>query len=422
MKKKLGMKRITFISLSLLQIISYVFIFIIFSFSKNACYESLTSLVSSISRDDSITGSANFNVKNVQSDITKNDIADDTTLCKSLTGHKTSGEFYNFRVIYNSCMDTFITFDDYEDKSLTLLPHTTSGTHYNAKNDVVFDWFEICMMFKEHGDIQYGECNTFVEIREDFARYLLAKEGLEYTKENCQTLIDTPHFITGKYVYNGASVDAKFQIANIILENKGNDTFYKNTFGDYICFYLYNKSLPCFDGYSVNFDFGTSTYDTMSNMKFIEKTFSSEKYLYEFNTFNIKESNINSANKKISQFLNIYGKISSNTKYINDNLCKYLSISLLVAVFALWFFFYIRKYTHELKWSFILKYSISFMIVYLIFHIISKTSILNIKYFSLNAITVAFIYAIISLIIMSIFIFYRRKRLVVCGIDKDIYI
>ena len=108
------------IGLLILLILSNFLNYLIFSMTKNASYEQLCSLISEVAACSS-TRSANFNVKNIDFQVPFETYNNNVTLCRQMTLSKTSGEFYNFRAMFNANETNFIVFDGFEDKTISLL-------------------------------------------------------------------------------------------------------------------------------------------------------------------------------------------------------------------------------------------------------------------------------------------------------------
>ena len=390
--------------------VSFITPFITCSFSQDAVYESLSSLIADIGVSDSKTKSSNINIF-----LKDNNpgIAQAATLvneCRSYSLNKTAQELYSFRATYNCGDDVLITLDEY-DEHVTILPHTTSGIHKNSKNENVFDWFEIKVKNDHNATIDYTQSNSFVLIRESFAKRILEKDGIEYSLSNAQYLLESPHYITGKYLLGGEEIPVKYQIANIIIENEGNDSFLNNTFGEYITMYFIQNSLPNFQGISVNMDFGSSISENKRYLKSLKTKYPFTEYEYQISRKNLKIFD-EVIETQIKDFENRYKNIDSN-KHLNNVLAIVLSCFFQIGfLLPLIIKVYKNKKVSILN---LLAPLISFVVVY---HAVLIGSKFAYKFFfTTSASAISFIFCCSSFLLM---IFLKKKYLhYILNSEKD---
>lgn len=382
-----------------------------FSLTKKASYESVSSIVTEISTNDSITKSMNLNLQNYDSEVKFSDLKESIETCRMLTYSKTSGELYNYRLGYFSEFDTYFSFNDLNIGKFSMLPHTTSGIHTNSKKENVFDWYEIKMQYNTMPQIIFNKIDTFIEIRETTAIAICENLGISYNRESFKELIDKGLFVEASFYNKGRANNIKYQIANVIIENEGQDSFYFNTFGNYFCSYLRNGSIPIMENYSINYDFGSSFIENFKSFQFLENNFSREHYKYEISKTNLIAESNSEVNNRIQLFFSEYDKIA-NRVYVDDFLLSVIHISLCAIIFST---ICLLNYKKRMRMFLFNKYSLamllfSYFCTYVLFYFLNV--ILNFAFvscFSIAGVATSLIVCVSFAIIFSIFLISQKN-------------
>ena len=400
--KKYHRKKRRIICLALF-LVSLITPFIMNSFGDDAQYEYASFLVTEISKS-SITGSANFDAQYVK-ETSILDLADFTDKCIQANYQRNAGSYYNFRVAYNSKLDTYLTLDDCEDLSISILPHTSSGSpHKNAKEENVHAAFEIKLMFdSDKTNRSNPNGTTYVYLRKTVAKTIMEKLNI-YSIDpdiNDYSLNDYEHFknnynLPVTYRFNGLNYSYKVSIANIIIPNEGYDEFFTKTFGEYItmCTNSYLKNaLPSFDGFSVNFDFGSSTFETTRYFKIINSMCNVKDFKYQFNLSNV-DTNFDVAKNNAYSVCSI---IADNTAKLKQY-AIFLPSVIIFAAFVI--VFIICNIRHKNEIVFVLDFFSFFVLHFLIYSIFFLLSHFNNKmilFFSTKAIITAIVFTVVSI-------------------------
>lgn len=307
----------------------YTASFCSFSFTSSAKVEHLANKISAISSKMSTNGCTNISFKNNNS-VEFNDIFSTTYKTLQENYYKTAGSFYNYRTVLDANYDNFIEVKELQNESVSALLHTNgSGTHKNANNENVYDWFEIKLMFEKVHEKNTNDL-SYVLIRQTMADKILEARGYLKNEEDEYNLGDYEKIVGTSlecaYKFNNSNTSCSWTIGNIILDHEGYDNYYNEVFGNYITICIYHKNaLPSFDGYSVNFDFGASTIDTV---KYINRI--NEDYINANTTVNINKRNLKE--NKISDETLSYVSENFHIKNKNDYwflVCSLASISII---------------------------------------------------------------------------------------------
>ena len=365
--------------------------YIVNSFSESACLEKTSNIISSLAKQTT-TGSMNFNAKCNSIDPDISNIQEAVSFSLNANYQKTTGSLYNFRVAYDANIEQIITLDDIDNIPVSLLLHNDSGRpHKNTKEENIHASYEIALMF-DSDEGKYNFINgtaSNVHIRESTARLILEKKGIHNpSKENFKQLIDQ-EYLNATYIYNNKKIPLRYGISNIILDNKYYDEFFYKTFGCYltICS-TYKTFLPYYSGYSVNFDFGTSVYDSTNYVSLIKKRYPSSDFDYVVNTHNFTVID-KSLERTVAELSSSFASEPSLSKNLVDVLNITLVIFCLIIYYVIFYFRNKRK-----RFNFyvdLIVIGTGFSIGYLIFFLVDKISKNLSNYFIFSSIMTSFI-------------------------------
>ena len=337
--------------------------YLLIGFEPASKKEYISSLVSELSRSTK-TNSLNLDSITKKEKVELSELNKYSDLCSAANYQNTSRTFYNFRTLYNSKICDYLTIDELEGESFSILPHTSSGSpHKNKFNENVHGVFEIKLMFDSRNtNTNRGANPSFCYIRKETADRILAYHGITLPDENDYLNLVKTFNLSVTYVYNGNNIQYCLTIANIVLPDEADDTFFYQTFGNYItlCTYpSFKDALPSYDGFSVNFDLGSSINDTSKYLDIIKEVCPTSDFFYQVNPYNQnKEFNKQTVDNVIS-FLNSYSKKTS-----------YVSVIVCFSLFALFIFFlFLISYIKKMKVNLVLDCGIIFILFFLIYFV-----------------------------------------------------
>jgi hypothetical protein len=272
--------------------------YLVFSFSADANNEQTAFAITELSKQ-SKTGAVNLDIVSFNGDYTNSSFNQIVTYCNNVNYRIQAGGNYNFKPSFRkNDYGAFLTIDELESDNITTLLHSSSGKpHKNSLGENIHSNYEFAVMFDEtEGNYQNVYNTTYFYIRENDAKKILGIDNP--TKEQYKNLIDnkTLHVT---YHYRDEMVSYNANICNIILNGKYDDVHFSNVFGTYVTTNsFYANSFPSYNGMSINFDFGTSNYDTKRYLELIRDEFSVENFKCDVNE-NVFSVSTNEQREKI---------------------------------------------------------------------------------------------------------------------------
>lgn len=278
----------------------------------------------------SSTKSLNVNIVSNKDDTTLSELNGISSSIFRLNFQKTAGDLYAFRMIFSSDAAFNIDIKDVNDNPITMLGHYSSGKpHENKLGEYIHSNFALKMMFSaSEGYYENPNSTSNICLRKSTVDKMIKIDSP--SKDDYLNFIKNNQFYV-KYAYDGKTETIPYTISNII-EEKYDDYFYSETFGEYITINSYYKDfLPNYNHFSVNFDFGSSIFDSSQYIKYIRETFPFESYKYSINNRNISNPDFTNQEKIIS--------LLQSNHILNDSTATTISIAvvllIILAIFAL---------------------------------------------------------------------------------------
>lgn len=337
--------------------------YLLIGFEPTSKKEYISSLVSDLSQN-TITKSLNIDAMSKKQPVDLTELNKLSDLCSTANYQNTSRTFYNFRTLFNSKANDYLTIDELNNESISILPHTSSGKpHKNKLNENVHGVFEIKLMFdSSNTNTNKGENPSFCYIRKETADKMLNNRGISSPKEEDYLYLIRSISLPVTYVYNGNNLRYYLTIANIILPDEADDPFYYQTFGNYITLCTYSSfkdALPAYDGFSINFDLGSSINDTSRYIDIIKEICPTSDFLYQVNTFNQRTELNKQTVANLISLLTEYSKQSDNVLTI---VCVALFSLFIVTMFIL-------SFLKRIKVNMVLDCGMSFLLFFFIYHV-----------------------------------------------------
>lgn len=384
--------------------------YVSFAFTKNATYELMSQNMTEISNKYSCTGSTNIDIIS-KADSNYDSLYSETYNSLMANYTKTTGSFYNYRTLYNSNVADYVLLNELNNESITILTHTNgSKAHKNLKDEFVYSWFEIKVMFEDTMVERESNDLSYCLIRQTTANQILTSHGIEPEldsgfSESQYNFLRENISLKGTYVYGGESLPVSWTIGNIILNNEGYDAFFEKTFGNYITLCIYKKNaLPSYKGFSINFDFGSSIFDTSRYLQMIEKKYLNSEYEVSISNYNLNKQDENLENLK-NGILNNF----NNTHCLSMTICIIFALILYTLV-LLSFVIYILR-TNFYSYFYLLDVALCFVFTYLIFFCAFMIKTSNVILFTTNAIGCNIVFSLVFSLVLVMIIYYKNKSI-----------
>jgi len=360
--------------------------FVSLGFSNVSKTELLARTISDVAIDNTTTKSLNINYVS-KNQLSRNEVSSLITDSKDYSLNKYGSEYYNARLLFNSNISNFFVANELESSNPTVLLSNIFSNHKNASGETVHDLFELKLMFPDSNS-SYAAFDNFCYLRQSDADFMIQNNS---SYETYQDLINETLHIN--YMNGNSPIPLNWKIANIILNNEGADSFYKNTYGTYILSYI---DIFDFRGITVGFDYGTSI---ISNSNYINKL--GDWLPYDDFDLSITNHNIiDTAKLNNEEIINLF-RISHSQ---NDDSFYFVLAGSVELLFYFIFFYAInnnKTSSFSIK-SFSLTYFVAFLVIYYFFFFLQSTVTINFLFFNTGAIVVN----LLLLIIISLTIFF----------------
>ena len=246
--------------------------YLLFSQTSDAYFETLASLIAEEagSRDETRLMNGNFVYLG---EATRSGLSSLCTEASVNTNYEVANEGFNARVVYNSNIEPFYEIDSFEEQTQSILVSNVFSNHLNPEGAVIFDAFELELMFPET-NTNYSGYDNFVYIRQSDADHLIAMS--EGAFDSYESLIG--YALPVRYIFGGASEERRWKVANILVEENATNEVLLDTIGPYMLAYI---NLPGFDRYSYNIDYSTSNARTEAALKTQLERFGGGEYSFQ---------------------------------------------------------------------------------------------------------------------------------------------
>ena len=246
--------------------------YLLFSQTPDAYFETMASLIAeeAASKEGAKLMNGNFVYLG---EATRSGLSSLCTEASVNTNYEVANEGFNARVVYNSNIEPFYEVDSFEEQAQSVLVSNVFSNHLNPKGAVIFDAFEFELMFPE-SNTNYSGYDNFVYIRQSDADHLIATS--DGTFDSYESLIG--YALPVRYVFEGASEERKWKVANILVEENATNEVLCDTIGPYMLAYI---NLPGFSRYSYNIDYSTSNARTEAALKTQLDRFGEGEYSFQ---------------------------------------------------------------------------------------------------------------------------------------------
>lgn len=386
-----------------LWLLSCISSFFLFSLSKSSHDECTANMINDTIEQYSNSGSLAI-LMSQKSETTFNDLNSKVQLVKERYFYRTSEEYYSYQVVLNTKKSNNLILEGY-DKSICLIPHNSSHIHKNKNGENIFDFYDLKLMFDDQNNLDYSDCNSFVEVRESLIKEIFNSESIEYNVENIKKFINEGNYLFFEYTNDdGVLSKLKYRIVNVILEeNNLPDKLISNTYGQYICFYSgARRAFPNYNDFVVSFTFGHSFFDNIRYTKEIKENYPTSEYDYSINCANLKPTFVNDYEVLfLKDFIN-------DEKIISDIFCFLFTTLIFMVSFA-----FIIVFGFNFKNIIIVE--MSFFGSYLCFFTLSFFGLKSI--FSSFSILTNLFYSLLILIVFLIKNYFSKRKVMFKRMD-----
>lgn len=413
----------------------YIFLFLscvcfsstnlIFSKTKEANDELISYMINDLSRKTT-TGALNINLINRDKSKTQSEVSNICLYTYNQNISIYTGSFYNFRVAYSKESNVDIKIAEIEerdsgnvldirnsmDKDVTLLAHYSSGKpHKNKNEENIHEDYELALKFDTANGFYSGQRkDSIICIREELAKKLIfEKYGITSPNDKNYSDLIKDCKLNLEFTYEGVKDKRSYDICNII-EEKYYDTFLHGTFDEYLTIAAsFRDFVPFPEAYSVNFDFGSSLFDTKQFLKLIDQEFPRDDYLFKIKK-DIFQSYNNEIEKNASELETSFNLDvgSSDLKYI------LISMSYFLLFFILLFSIFLIKRSDF--GGALIGSLIGYLISYCVFFVMSGIDINLSRFFIIKPLLINFIIFMILLFISVIFFKNKKAKIYECDI------
>ena len=244
--------------------------YLLFSQTPDAYFETMASLIAEEAASSEGAKLMNGNFVYL-GEATRSGLSSLCTEASVNTNYEVANEGFNARVVYNSNIEPFYEVDSFEEQAQSVLVSNVFSNHLNPKGAVIFDVFEFELMFPE-SNTNYSGYDNFVYIRH--ADHLIAMSDGVF--DSYESLIG--YALPVRYVFEGASEERKWKVANILVEENDTNEVLLDTIGPYMLAYI---NLPGFSRYSYNIDYSTSNARTEAALKTQLDRFGGGEYSFQ---------------------------------------------------------------------------------------------------------------------------------------------
>ncbi len=236
--------------LFLASMIAFLTPFLAASGSEAASSEYLATLIAHEATANTESKVLNVNYATIPSEtpVTRAEVSSLCSAAHTDSTYKYVEMEYNARVLVNENIGDYVRVDSFQDPETSLVLSNAFTNHTNPKGEIIFDVFELKLMFPKT-NTGFSGFDNFCYIRQEDADYLIqTSDGLYQDYED---LIDEPLPVR----FLGSEASLEWKIANIMFSDNEVYRHFNTVIGPWALCYIY---LPSYECCSFNFDYAGS--------------------------------------------------------------------------------------------------------------------------------------------------------------------